>query len=300
MAQTPEVSDMGAERQLNEDLSGDLTEIPPVLVQPTQIELLLKTVETELIPRLFVTHMMDVPVTSPLVENFATEPQSGPWSTPDKISGFAQLCIGNDPAQLDQHVTDLLARGVTLESIFLHLLTPVARFLGDQWLEDELSFVDVHLGLCRLHQLICECEAIGYRSENMPLLDTSILLSTAPGEDHMFGVTMVADFFRRYGWRVSNLCGLEPSFLVARLASTSYSAVGFSLHNEKNFDALKKMIKKVRSVASNPDIVVMVGGDHFIRDPSQVSKVGADIFAVDGHQAVLLATNACKRAGVNV
>ena len=291
---------MGAERQLSGDVADGLQEIPAALAQPSQIELLLKTVETELIPRLFVNHMMDVPVTSPLVENYAHEPRSGPWSTPGNIRAFAELCIGNEPAQLDQHVTDLLARGVTLESIFLHLLTPAARFLGDQWLSDKLSFVDVHLGLCRLHQLICECEAIGYRSENMPLLDTSILLSTAPGEDHMFGVTMVADFFRRYGWRVSNLCGLEPGFLVARMASTNYSAVGFSLHNERNFDALKKMIKKVRSVAINPDIVVMVGGDYFIRDPSQVSKVGADIFAVDGHQAVLLATNACKKVKANV
>lgn len=290
---------MGAERQINDDLGGDLEQIPPVLIQPTQIELLLKTVETELIPRLFVNHMMDVPVTSPLVENHATEPQSGPWSTPDKVGEFAELCIGNDPVKLDQHVTDLLARGVTLESIFLHLLAPAARFLGDQWLDDKLSFVDVHLGLCRLHQLICECEAIGYRSENMPLLDTSILLSSAPGEDHTFGVTMVADFFRRYGWRVSNLCGLEPGFLVARLASTSYTVVGFSLHHERNFKSLKRMISEVRRVSRNPDMVVMVGGDHFIRDPDQVSNVGADIFAADGHQAVLLASNACKKVEAN-
>lgn len=287
-------------RELSGVVCSDPKETPAVLSQPSQIELLLKTVESELIPRLFVNHLMDVPVTSPLIENCASEPQSGPWSTSEEISVFAELCIGDNRTQLDQHVTDLLARGVTLESIFLHLLSPVARFLGDQWLCDKLTFVDVHLGLCRLHQLICECEAIGYRSENMPLLDTSILLGAAPGEDHIFGITMVADFFRRYGWRVSNLCGLEPDFLLARLASTSYSVVGFSLHSERNFDGLKKIIKEVRSVAINPDIVVMVGGDYFIRETSQVSEVGADLFCMDGHQAVLHAINACNKLKIKV
>jgi methanogenic corrinoid protein MtbC1 len=291
---------MGAEQQVEEDIGEDLNAITPIITPPTQIELLLKTVETELIPRLFVSHMMDVPVTSPLVESRKTEPTPGPWCGQKDIEAFAELCISNDPQKLDQHVTDLLARGVTLESIFLYLLAPVARHLGDRWTDDELSFVDVHLGLCRLHQLICECEAIGYRSENMPLLDQSILLTSAPGENHTFGVTMVADFFRRYGWQVSNLCGLDTDFLLARLSSTYYNAVGFSLHNDYNYEGLEDIISRVRSAATNKDLVIMVGGDYFMRNPEMVNSVGADIFASDGHQAVLLASNASKRGGVEV
>jgi len=265
------------------------------LTAPSQIELLLKTVETELIPRLFVSHFMDVPATSPLVENLSTEPATGPWGSEQCIAEFAQLCIGGEPEKLDKHVTDLLATGVTLESIFLYLLAPTANYLGDQWLSDKLSFVDVHLGLCRLHQLICECETIGYRSANGRLPDKSILLSCAPGDDHTFGVTMVADFFRRYGWRVSNLCGLDTNFLVARLASTHYSAIGFSLHNEYNYEPLTELIRQVRASSVNSELLVMVGGDYFIRNPDAVNAVGADIFATDGREAVLRANKATER-----
>lgn len=287
---------MGAEHQTDSVLTED-SRVTDAAVPPTQIELLLKTVESELIPRLFVNHMMDVPATAPLVEHRSTVPEPGDWSDDESISGFADMCIANDPSVLDEHVTDLLAQGVTLESIFLYLLAPVARHLGDRWSDDELSFVDVHLGLCRLHQLICECEAIGYRSENVSLPGESILLTCAPGENHTFGVTMVADFFRRYGWQVSNLCGLDTDFLIARLASTHYSAVGFSLHNEYNYQALADLIKHVKDESVNKDLVIMVGGDFFIRNPGKVEVVGADIFATDGRQAVLKASEVSKKRG---
>lgn len=263
----------------------------------SHIELLLKTVESELIPRLFVNHMMDVPSSSPLVENHASAPISGPWSSQESVARFADLCIGNDPALLDRHITDLLAAGVSLESIFLNLLAPAATELGERWLEDRLSFVDVQLGLCRLHQLICECETIGYHSENLTLSDNSIILTCAPGDDHTFGVTMVADFFRRYGWQVSNLCGLESSFITARLASTAYSVAGFSLHNEYNYDALAVLIAEVKNVSINNDIIIMVGGDFFINNPDKVAEVGAHVFASDGREAIANAEKACSRRG---
>ena len=284
---------MGAEHQA--DALTEEVHVSVELAAPTQIELLLKTVESELIPRLFVNHMMDIPSTSPLVENRSTEPTPGPWCKDDRIQEFADMCVSNEPDKLDQHVTDLLAQGVTLESIFLYLLAPAARYLGDRWLADEISFVDVHLGLCRLHQLICECETIGYRTENATLSGESILLTCAPGENHTFGVTMVADFFRRYGWQVSNLCGLDTDFLLARLSSTRYCAVGFSLHNEYNYSALKNIIRQVKAESINKSLIIMVGGDYFIRNPDKVESIGADIFATDGRQAVLKATEATKK-----
>lgn len=296
MAIHPEDTKVGVEHQAEIILTEEVNPSAKV-ASPTQIELLLKTVESELIPRLFVNHMMDVPSSSPLVENRATEPVPGLWSSDDNIAAFAAMCISNDPEKLDQHVTDLLAQGVTLESIFLYLLAPAAKHLGEGWTADQLSFVDVHLGLCRLHQLICECETIGFRSENLTLAGESILLTCAPGENHTFGVTMVADFFRRYGWQVSNLCGLDTDFLIARLASTHYTAVGFSLHNEYNYSALAAIIHQVKEASCNKDLFVMVGGDYFIRNPNKVEAIGAQVSAADGRQAVLKATEVSKALG---
>ncbi len=301
MATHPGDHKVGAEHKADIDLteipgsgSSPSTESSAELDAPSQIELLLRTVESELIPRLFVNHLMDVPSNAALVENHSAEPTTGPWSTDDSVAAFAQMCIDDDAKALDEHITDLLSQGVSLESLFLNLLTPAARHLGDGWLSDELSFVDVQLGLCRLHRVICECETIGYHTENTGLPLNSILLSSTPGENHTFGVAMVCDFFRRYGWRVSNLCGLGTDFILTRIESTHYSAVGFSLHNEYCYDDLAKLIKDVKSVSKNPDIVIMVGGDFFTRFPNKVRPIGADFSASDGRRAVLKATKACS------
>ena len=243
---------------------------------------LLSAVENELIPRLLVTHATDVgPVRG-------DAPAAGPWAAPDEIRRFAELCVEDTSDLLNRHVSKLLSRDVTLEAVYLYLIAPAARHLGDAWSADELSFVDVQLGLCRLHQLVCECDSIGERRDGEA--DAfSILLSAVPGDQHTFGVTLAADFFRRRGWRVSNLAGLERDHLLERVATTSYSAVGFSLHSDGFARALPALVRRVREISANPDVLVLVGGDYFARHPRAAEEAGADLAAEDAHRAVALA-----------
>ena len=189
---------------------------------------------------------------------------------------------------LNRCVSELLSRDIGLDAVYLHLIAPVARHLGDQWSADELSFVDVQLGLCRLHRLVCECGPVGFQREGGGGA-FSILLSTVPGDQHTFGVTLAADFFRRYGWQVSNLAGLDRDFLLERVAATEYSAVGFSLHNVDFADSLPALIRTIRKRSRNRDVLVLVGGDYFVRHPEAAEEVGADLTAGDAHRAVAAA-----------
>lgn len=239
--------------------------------------------------------MMDVPIIAPLVQNRTTDPPLGLWASQNNIESFAILCIENKPRKLDQYVADLLTQGAPLEDLFLYLLAPAARHMGELWRIDHLSFVDVQLGLCRLHQLVCECESIGYWSENVRRSNHSILLTCVPGEDHTFGIAMVADFFRRYGWQVSNLSGLDKSLLFSKLASTHFNAIGFSLHNDMSYGVLKALIDEVRLKSVSENLIILVGGDFFVRNPHKVDDVGADFFANDGKQAVLRTISAANQ-----
>jgi methanogenic corrinoid protein MtbC1 len=60
---------------------------------------------------------------------------------------------------------------------------------------------------------------------------------------------------------------------------------------------LKEIIRKVRASTKNREVVIMVGGDYFIKRPETVKSVGADVFADNGREAVLKATSACKIRG---
>jgi len=271
-------------------MTDDVPERTAELAHGLSIAQLLSAVENELIPRLLVSHSAELE-RSPVTPLEAESPPHGPWASHSEVARFAGLSAAGEETALREHVSALLSRGVGLDAIYLHLFAPAARHLGEQWVRDEVSFVDVQFGLCALHRIVCECGPIGFRQEPRGE-PRSILLSVAPGDQHTFGVTLAAEFFRRHGWQVSNLAGLETGFVLERVASTSYTAVGFSLHNENCFAALADEIVKVRERTCNSDMLVLVGGDYFARNPATVVEVGADLSASDAHRAVFAAEKA--------
>jgi len=256
----------------------------PSLPLNLPVDQLLSAIETQLIPRLLVNHRDNIGSEG----NVRKAPEPGPWSTPERVSDFASCCIVQGPDKVTEHVSSLLSRGVALDAIYIHLIAPAANLLGEQWANDEASFVDVQLGLTRMHQLVSECERIGYRNSASGEAN-SILLAAAPGEQHTFGIRLAADFFERSGWMVSNLSGNKEHSILQEVATCHYSAVGLSLHNAAWLDSLRKLLPRIRRQSRNPDILLIVGGDFFVRNPAVGDTLGADLIGTNAHQAVLSA-----------
>ena len=275
----------------------DIPERGAELAHGLSIAQLLAAVENELIPRLLVSHAAELDVREEEEKVADQAPPSGPWAWHGEIRRFAAWSAEGDQDALREHVLTLMSDGIGLDALYLHLFAPAARHLGEQWVRDEISFVDVQLGLTALHRLVCECGPMGFRRD-CGAEQRSILLGVAPGEQHTFGVTLAAEFFRRHGWQVSNLCGLTSDFVLERIASTSYHAAGFSLHNENCYAALAETIRAARGRSRNPNLLILVGGDYFARNPAAVSEVGADLSAGDAHRAVVAAESALDNTSV--
>jgi len=264
--------------------------LDPLSVRQHDRKDLFDAVKSGLVPQLLRTH---VPDSIQKLNALQRSTPGGVWSTPESIADFALWCVNHENEPIHRRLSDLLAKQIPLDSIYLHLLQPAARYLGDQWLADQLSFVDVKIGLCRLHGLLRECEGIAFSFENVTLDNGgndhqySIMLSNTPGDQHSFGVAMVSDFFRRQGWQVVNSIGQSSDEIVANVRDTSFSVCGFSLHNDGHFPVLADLIAQVRRTASNQDMMVIVGGDYFLRNPSHVVQVGADLTAADAHNTLL-------------
>jgi methanogenic corrinoid protein MtbC1 len=183
------------------------------------------------------------------------------------------------------------ASGVSLEAIYLDLLSPAARKAGDLWEADRCSFTDVTIGLWRLQEVMHEvgmANAIPPRTAEPP---HRVLLRQTPGEQHSFGLNMVAEFFRRAGWQVhddSTEAGTDP---VANVRGRWFDVVGLSLSGERHLDVLATTIHAIRKASRNRGVGIMVGGPLFIEHPDWVARVGADTTANDGRQAVLQAHN---------
>ncbi len=266
----PECNDMPAEFLLAE-AANDM-----------RMSQLARTIEQEIIPRLMLAHRtLAEPVSRPVA--------IGQPITLEDVKHFAKLVLSQDEDLAFGSIQAFRVRGVSVEKIYLDLLAPTARYLGDLWDEDLCSFTDVTVGLGRLQRVLRELSPAFGVSVGHPAQGRRILLLPSPGEQHTFGLVMVAEFFRRAGWDVTGgawAAGADPAALVA---AEWFDVVGFSLGSESHLDSLAASIRAVRHATCNHDIAVLVGGPLFGERPDYLARVGADGMTIDGREAPALA-----------
>lgn len=247
-----------------------------------RLALLARAIEHEIIPRLMLAHRAP----NDCLAIAATESQHIDRT---ELQEFAKLVLSQDENLASACVSAMRSRGISIETIYLDLLAPVARYLGELWNEDLCDFTEVTIGLSRLHGVLRELSPAFGQSNDHLASGRRILLLPAPGEQHTFGLVMVAEFFRRAGWDVAGgpwEAGGDPSVMVKR---EWFDVVGFSMANHLHMDDLSECIRSVRKSALNSNIGIMVGGPAFAENPEYVSLVGADSAVSDGSKAPAIA-----------
>ncbi len=241
-------------------------------------------IESEIIPRLMLAHE-EIPISQK-----AVRPAVAPVAN-RMIAELAEVLISHDVVTATAFVDDLMAtmEMENAEQVFLEVLGPAARRLGEMWESDERNFVEVTIGLGHLQQLLRVYSARFDDSGVWESSDRSALIAPAPGEQHTFGMFMVGEFFRRSGWAVSVETSSTNESLVALVKEYSFSLLGLSLSGARWIDDLAYGIGAVREASCNPDIIVMVGGPYFIEHPDEAARISADGTALDCKQAVELA-----------
>jgi methanogenic corrinoid protein MtbC1 len=242
---------------------------------------LVSALESEVIPRLLQAHRVAPAIVKPEVREVAP--------TDAEVRAFAQLVLARDDRPATELIDGLRARGASVEGLFLHLLAPAARHLGALWEQDLCDFTEVTIGVGRMQQIMRELSPVFGIEVEHPPHGLRILLAPAPGEQHTFGLSMVAEFFRRAGWEVVGGTSAADSDPVDIVESVWFDVIGISVGNETRLDWLTNGISSVRRASLNQSIGVMVGGPIFREHPEYVALVGADATAVDGRHAPALA-----------
>jgi len=247
---------------------------------------LVRTVEAEIVPRLLIARR-SIPATP--------VPANTEGLDEGDAAELARLLLSHEVDVPFAYVEAIRHRGVPLEHIYTQLLAPAARRLGVLWERDEVDFVQVTLGLGRLHQLL---QRLGAQAPRVPSVESRgcarrALFATVPEEDHSFGLLMVTQFFRQNGWDVWNEFPETADELVACVSQNSFSMVGLSAGSLERVDQLTALIRRIRRASVNPVVGVMVGGPVFLHHPELAARVGADATAADGHEAARRAESMC-------
>ena len=225
------------------------------------------TLESDVIPRLLQTH--------------GETGRAVPRPDMVEVAAFANALLHADEAEVAGALATARRRGQSIAWVYLELLAPVARLLGEWWSDDRCDFASVTVALGRLQRVLHELSPQFGREVEVPPNGRRVLFCQHPGEQHSFGLAMVAEFFRRGGWEVLGGVGgsvPDPSALVA---SEWFDVVGFSLGTEQRAAWAAERIAAVRRESRNRKVLIVVGGALVVREPAWAARLEADLAGQD-------------------
>jgi methanogenic corrinoid protein MtbC1 len=210
-----------------------------------------------------------------------------PHTHQDWVDHLTEALMSDADAPYQAIVASMMSRGISSEDILQIYVPAAALMMGELWVEDRASFVDVTVGSARLQKLFrnsTDEKTGGWPGRSVPLGD-SILMVIPPFEDHSLGAFVVADDLRRHGIWVHMSIGLDEGQLTARIEKNHFSAIGISLATLESAQKMGAMIKCLRERLDHvPPIVV--GGRAVEMVEGIVSMIGAD-FAVRSTREVI-------------
>lgn len=184
-------------------------------------------------------------------------------------------------------IARLGATGVGAEDILQNYIPAAARRLGEMWLMDEASFVDVTVGASRLQALFRERggrETGQWTDRSIPL-GQSVLMVIPQFEQHSLGAFVTADNLRRHGLWVHMAVGLTHEEIVELLHSSRFAMVGITVGSEASIDLATGVIRHLRAHAAHvPPIVV--GGQAAAGRREVERRTGADFVVQSAREAI--------------
>lgn len=209
--------------------------------------------------------------------------------TPDEIAEFADMAVVGEASGLIDFVDRKLAAGRSVESLYIDLLAPAARLLGENWEDDRRDFVEVTMGLWRIQEVLRD---LGQRCP-APLLpgqgQRRALFASIPGDQHSLGTLMIAECFRRAGWDSDVFIEPVMSELNAKAAHDGYDLIGLTVSCDCSSAALAGIVTAIRAVSMNSEVRIMVGGRVINERPEMLAACKADGSAGNAMDALALA-----------
>ena len=209
----------------------------------------------------------------------AAEPSAVPPAVAGHVTRLVELALNADDLELNTIMAGFAEQGWTSDAILSLLIEPAARALGDAWLDDQCSELDLTIGLSML-QLAGHAVRYSPSSQSIRNSRYRILLATAPGETHMLGTTLLADQFLAGGWQVDMAFPDSEEALTNQMNAQHPDAVDIGLSDamprQHALEQLRSTIEHSRLILAEHPTVVSVGGRLFAEAAATALSVGAD------------------------
>jgi len=201
---------------------------------------------------------------------------------------YLQLLLAGKRRDAVQAILDAVQRDeLTIETSYLDVFQPVQYEVGRLWQMNRITVAQEHF---------CTAVTQSVMSQFYPRLFASpragrrAVIASVGGDLHEIGGRMVADLLELNGWDTSYLGASTPPEALAPMAGEQDAQVAaLSITMTYHLPQLREAIAAIRAEPRCSRARVLVGGRPFLLEPELWREVGADAFARDGREAVVIA-----------
>lgn len=196
------------------------------------------------------------------------------------IKKLVRLSLEGDDPKIEAVLGQLAEQGWKSDAIIALLIEPAARALGDAWLADKCSEIELTIALSMLQLAGHSVRHLQPASAATSPQRYSILLATAPGEQHKLGTSLLADQFINAGWQVDVAFPDSTEALANQVRAQHPDVVDIGLSDalprRHSLVRLSRAIEQSRLALPASPTVVSVGGRLFAEAAVTAMMVGAD------------------------
>ena len=204
----------------------------------------------------------------------------------EEINKLTNLLLNSEEGSFELAITVLKTHGASIDYIVLELIPAIARKLGKQWEDDDLSFADVSIGVNRLERVIYKLDYLFQANQLDRQQNKAIFITGFPGSQHTLGSLIFANFLTYSGWQVHRPHQANIDSMVYGVSSKMLQAIAISVSTNEQLEQLPNLINLLRQKSQNPEIIVLIGGPLYNKAPEAFDHIQAEVKACSPEESV--------------
>jgi len=207
-------------------------------------------------------------------------PRSGSELREPLVEGLIAASLSGTKDVFVDLLAEVRRSRISLAALADIYIPEAARRMGAGWHDDELSWMDVTLGVARMQSLLREIGSAWSADQAGDTGHGTVLLVLPDHEQHTLGPMVAMGQMRRYG--VSVCLRIAPTFEELRNLMTSrhFDGVLISVATKDKLPSVAKTVQFLKTVMSGPCPIV-VGGAVMSKVEDPASCTGADLSSND-------------------
>lgn len=213
----------------------------------------------------------------------------------DHRATFLDALLRRDSARARRVVEEALVGGAPVPDVYLAVLEPSLREVGHRWAMGALNVAEEHYATAVAQSIL---DGLSRQMKRAPHDGRLAVVTGSPGEQHVLGARMVADFLEADGWETLQLgAGAPTRDLVALVASEQPDLVAVSTATAGALGGVAELLSALNALQPRPFIAA--GGQFWTaRTRETALELGAHMVVHDPRELVALLRERIPPLGV--